>query len=363
MKSLIASPDYKKWLIDLKSQIRQSQLKAAVKVNVELLRLYWNMGRDITTRELEAQWGSGFFGQLSRDLRKEFPDMDGFSVRNLKYIRQWFCFYSGSLTLTEKQANSDSRDTLRKFSDVNRQQAVADLLSIPWGHNILIITKCKNVTEALFYVRETLENGWSRNVLQNMISANLFAAKGKAITNFSRILPAPISDLAQQSLKDPYCFDFLSLRKNYDERELENALVANITQFLLELGSGFAYVGRQFRLEVGDEEFFLDLLFYHLKLRRYVVIELKTGKFKPEYLGKLGFYVTAVNQQIKSEADNDTIGLLICKDKDKITAEYSLAATNLPLGISEYEISRYLPEHFKSSLPTIEEIESELSNP
>lgn len=248
--------------------------------------------------------------------------------------------------------------------DVIRHQVGDELeqqiFSIPWRHHIEIITKVKSVAEALFYIQKTIEHGWSRNVLLNMIAARLYEAQGKAITNFNRLLPAPQSDLAQQTLKDPYNFDFLTMREGYAERELEDALTENITKFLLELGHGFAYVGRQVRLEIGEEEFFADLLFYNFKLRSFVVVELKTGKFKAEYISKLGLYVTAVNYQMKHPDDNPTIGLLICKHKDEIVAKYTLETTTQPIGISEYELTKLLPDNLKSSLPTIEEIENEL---
>lgn len=234
------------------------------------------------------------------------------------------------------------------------------IFSIPWRHNIEIITKAKSIAEALFYVQQTLEQGWSRNVLLNMMAAGLYEAKGKAVTNFSKCLPVPQGDLAQQTLKDPYNFDFLTMRDGYVEKELEDALTENITKFLLELGHGFAYVGRQVRLEIGEEEFFADLLFYNFKLRSFVVVELKTGKFKAEYVSKLGLYVTAVNYQMKHPDDNPTIGLLICKHKDEVVAKYTLETTTQPIGISEYELTKLLPDNFKSSLPSIEDIENEL---
>ena len=344
-KSLsILDKDYILWIKDIKKYIRSQQIRAAVKVNVELLKVYWRLGRDITEYKADAQWGSGFYESLSRDLKVEFPDMKGFSVTNLKYCRRFYELYSQSDTI--------------------RQQLVDELpvsiFSIPWGHHTEIIAKCKSVEVALFYVHKTIENGWSRAVLLNFLDAKLHLTEGKAITNFDRLLPAPMSDLAQQTLKDPYNFDFLTIRQNYDERELQSALTENITKFLLELGNGFAYVGQQYRLQVGEQEFFADLLFYHLKLRCYVVIELKVERFKPEHLGQLGFYISAIDRDIKTDVDNPTIGLLICKTKDSIVAEYALGTTSLPIGISEYELKRLLPDDFKGTLPTIEEIEAKL---
>lgn len=345
-KLIKTDTEYKEWIAGLKLRIRQSQIKAAVKVNTELLHLYWELGKDIVEKQAESQWGSGFFNELSQDLKEAFPDMQGFSVTNLKYIKRFYLFYNES-------------DTIRhQLGD----ELTISIFLIPWRHQIEIFTKAKSVTEALFYVQKTIEQGWSRNMLTNYMDAGLFETEGKSISNFKNTLPALQSDLAQQTLKDPYNFDFLTLRNGYVERELEDALTENITKFLIELGNGFAYVGRQVRLEVGGDEFFIDLLFYHLKLRSYVVIELKTGDFQPEYIGKLGFYVSAVNHEMKHPQDNPTIGLLICKSKNNIVAQYTLDTANLPIGISEYELSQLYPKDFKSSLPSIEEIENELKD-
>ncbi len=271
----------------------------------------------------------------------EFPDIKGFSKRNLWAIRQWYLFYSNDSAIV--------------------QQPVAQLAHIPWGHNLVIVSKCQSRAEALFYVQNTLKHGWSRNVLVHQIESGLYQREGKAITNFEQTLPPIQSDLALQSLKDPYVFDFLSLTKDYNERELEHALTQHITQFLLALGAGFAYVGKQVPLAVGDKDFYLDLLFYHLKLRSYVVIELKSGDFAPEHAGKLNFYLTAVDKQLKTEQDNPSIGLLLCKQKDKLVAEYALSDIHKPIGISAYQLTQALPENLKSSLPSIEEIEAEFA--
>lgn len=235
------------------------------------------------------------------------------------------------------------------------------IFQIPWRHHVEIISKSKSVHEALFYVQKTIENGWSRAVLMNFIDADLYNSQGKAINNFDRLLPDVHSDLVKETLKDPYNFDFLTLTENFKEKELEDALVANITKFLLELGHGFAYMGRQYPIRVGNKDRNIDLLFYHLELRCYVVVELKAGEFEPEYTGKLGYYISAVNNQMKREEDNPTIGLLICKTKDNIEAQYSLESSSQPIGISEYTFSKLLPENFKSSLPSIEDIERELN--
>jgi len=327
--------EYISFLQEIKSKIKTAQIKAAVKVNEELLRLYWDIAKIIVEKQKESKWGDGIIEKISSDLKKEFPNMKGFSVRNLKYMKQWYLFWQ------------------------NGQQAVAQIFQIPWGHNIVIITKCKNTQEALFYVKKTIENGYSRAVLVHQIESGLYHRSG-AINNFDKHLPQSQSDLAKEQLKDPYCFDFLTLKEDYNEKELEDSLIDNLTKFLLELGSGFAFVGRQYRLEVGGEEFFIDLLFYHIKLKSYVVIELKTTKFKPEYAGKLNFYITAVDNILKDKNDNPTIGILICKSKNDTIVEYALRNIETPMSVSEYKLSKELPNELKNALPSIEEIENEL---
>lgn len=343
---LTTNNEYREWIVGLKQRIKQSQLKAAVKVNTEMLQLYWSIGEDIVEKQSETKWGSHFFDQMSKDLKETFPDIFGFSVTNIKYMKRMYLFYTQQNTI--------------------RQQVVDELketiFSIPWGHQIEIFTKSKNVEEALFYINKTVENGWSRNVLLNFLSTDLYHSQGKAINNFNRTLPELQSDLAQQTLKDPYNFDFLSISENFKEKELEDALIQNITQFLLELGSGFAYVGRQVKIDIGEEEFFIDLLFYQLKLRCYVVVELKTGKFKAEYVSKLGLYVSAINHQMKHNEDKPTVGLLICKNKDSVVAKYTLESTVHPIGISEYQLTEAINKEFKSTLPSIKEIEEGLNN-
>ncbi len=340
-KSLTKDKDYSVWLKELKNKVRLVQIKAAVKVNSELLQFYWELGQDIVDKQKNAKWGDGFLKQLSMDLSSEFPDMKGFSKRNLELIRQWYVFYN-------------QKNLIAK-------QAVSQLVQIPWGHNIAIISKCKNLDEAFFYIQKTIQNSWSRSVLTHHIETDLFKREGKAITNFMATLPAPQSDLAKEILKDPYNFDFLTLTEKHNEKELENALVKDITKFLLELGVGFSYIGKQYRLEVSGDEFFIDLLFYHVKLHCYVVVELKPVKFKPEFTGKLNFYVSAVDGILKSEQDNATVGILICKSKNDTVVEYALKDVHKPIGVSEYIITKNLPDEFKSSLPSIEDIEAELN--
>jgi predicted nuclease of restriction endonuclease-like (RecB) superfamily len=367
--------EYKQWLTDLKQRILQSQIKAAVQVNTEMLRLYWDLGQDIVSRQMDSTWGSGFFERLSKDLHNEFPHMKGFSIANLRFTKRFYLFYNQSDTILhqvgaklEKPIQHQLGSELQSIdnqSDTIRQQVVSELenhpiFQIPWGHHIQIFTKCKSIKEALFYVQKTIQDSWSRAVLMNVLETDLYNRQGKSVTNFSRLLPEPQSDLANEIIKDPYNFDFVTLTEPYKERELENALTENITKFLLELGQGFAYVGRQVPVKVGESERFIDLLFYHLDLHCYVVIELKATKFEAEFAGKLGLYVAAINHQRKKPTDNPTIGMIVCKTKDNIEVEYSLESSNQPIGVSEYQLSKLLPDNYKSALPSIEEIEEGL---
>ena len=353
-KDLMKDPEFKQWLTELKLRIRQSQIKAMIKVNDEMLHLYWNLGHDIVVRQMDSVWGNGFYSQLSKDLKAEFPDMQGFSVTNLKFCKYFYQFYSN-----DKQIPQQLDDKIRHQlgDDFN----VHPIFQIPWRHHVEIFTKCKSVHEALFYVQKTIKNGWSRAMLLNFIDVDLYQSQGKAINNFDRLLPDIQSDLAKETLKDHYNFDFLTLTENYKEKELEDALVENIIKFLLELGQGFAFVGRQYPIKIGNKPRNMDLLFYHLELRCFIVIELKTQEFEPEHTGKLGYYITAINKQLKKDVDNPTIGLLICKTKDNVDAQYSLESSSQPIGISEYTLSKLIPEDFKSSLPSIEDIERELN--
>jgi predicted nuclease of restriction endonuclease-like (RecB) superfamily len=329
--------DYAGWLADLKTRIHAAQQRATLSVNRELVALYWRIGRDILTRQAEQGWGARVIDRLATDLRAAFPDMKGFSRANLMYMRAF------------AEAWPDESIV---------QQAVGQL---PWGHNLVLLTKLKNPEQRLAYAQSAITNGWSRNVMNIHIETRLQERSGNAVTNFDIRLPKPQSDLARESLKDPYRFDFLGLTEAAQEREIEHALVRHVTEFLLELGAGFAFVGRQVLLEVGDDDFFIDLLFYHLKLRCYVVIELKAGKFKPEHLGQLGFYLTAVDRQMKAEHDHPTIGLLLCKSKNEVVAEYALSDKSQPMGIAEYKLAQSLPAELQTSLPSIEQIERELA--
>ena len=335
--------EYKEWLKELKERLLKAQIKASVVVNKELHNFYWELGADIVEKQEKALWGSSFLNKLSKDLSEEFPNMKGFSSRNLNYIKKWYQFWNRAEILQRPIA---------EIKDV--------IFSIPWGQNIEIITKVKSHEEAFFYAQGTLEYNWSRPVLVHQIESKLYERKGKAINNFQNLLPATHSDLARDITKDPYNFDFLTLTANYNERELETGLVNHITKFLLELGQGFAYMGKQVKITVGTRDFYLDLLFYHVRLKSYVVIELKVTDFEPEHAGKLNFYIKAVDEQLRKDGDNPTIGLLLCKSKDKMVAEYALSDINKPIGISEYQLANILPESLKSSLPSIEEIEAEL---
>lgn len=344
MSELLTNKDYKNWLFELKSTIQQRQIKAALAVNSQLIQLYWDLGRQIVEKQETAKWGSGFIDQLSKDLKEEFPEMGGFSAYNLRVCKNFYSFYS------------------QEF--IKAEQPVPKILSIlfqaPWGHHLLILKKIKNQPEAIFYVKETIENNWSRAVLEMQIETNLYGRQGKAITNFKNTLPEIDSDLANALLKDPYNFDFLNLTKAVKERDLETQLVANITQFLLELGKGFAYLGRQFTIEVGGKEFKTDLLFYHIKLKRYVVIELKVTEFEPEFLGKLNFYLTAIDKLVKADDDKPTIGILLCKSKNSVVVDFTLQDIKKPLGVSEFTYTE-LPKNIREALPTVEQLTEQLN--
>lgn len=351
------SPEYKSWIIELKAKVRSSQIKAALAVNTALIEFYWDLGKMLS--EKEAIWGSKLVEHVAKELKIEFPDMQGLSRRNLFNAKKFFQYYDSKLVqqpvaLIEEQSALQSKE-----ADIFVQQVVGQ---IPWGHNILIITKSKDIQEALFYIQKTKEHNWSRNVLALQIKSNLYERQGKAITNFTNTLPTPDSDLAQQTLKDPYIFDFLQLAEDYKERDIESQLIQHITRFLLELGKGFAFIGRQYRLELMDKEYFIDLLFYHIPMQCYVVVELKNGDFKPEYAGKLNFYLTLVDKTLKRPSEKPTIGILLCRDKNNIEVEYALQDIHKPMGVSGFEITEILPDDLKSSLPTIEEIEEELRN-
>ncbi len=361
MSELVPTDEYRQWLVSLKQRIQASQIKAAVAVNRELLELYWFLGEQIIEKQQTAKWGDGFLKQMSQDLLAEFSEIKGFSRRNLFYMRKWVGFWSGAKPMVQ-QAAAQSSAIVQQAAAQFEQDGKQLVSQIPWGHNMLLLDKFDDPADALFYVQKTIENNWSRAVLTHQIESGLHLREGRAVNNFAATLPEPESDLARQLLRDPYNFDFLMLTKRHNERELEDGLLEHLTKFLLELGAGFAFVGRQYRIEIEGDEFFIDLLFYHLRLHCYVVIELKVDKFKPEYAGKLNFYVSAVDSQVRLPEDGPTIGILICKSKSDITVEYSLRGLNKPIGVSEYQITENLPDQLKSSLPSIEQIEAELGD-
>lgn len=366
----IIDKDYVQWVEDLSARYRQSQIRASVKVNRELLRYYWELGRDIEEMHVEERWGQSVIKNLSVDLQHQNPNAKGLSVRNIYYCkkfyllyRQYFAIVPQSVAQLEEekvpQAVAQSSEILPQLAE----QLSEVLFSIPWGHHRYVMDKCsEEPAKAFYYVRKTIEEGWSREVMLIHMNANLYEREGKALTNFTRTLPAETSELAQELTKDPYSFAFTGITGKYNEGKLKDALLSNISQFLLELGTGFAYVGKEFKLQIGEKEKFIDLLFYNLKLSCYVVIEVKIGEFDFQDLGQLSGYVVACNHILRKEGrDNPTIGLLICRQKDSLLAQYALEGSNLPLGISEYELSKLYPERVEGTIPTIEEIESKLN--
>lgn len=335
---LINIKSYATVLEELKTKIRQAQYKACLSANKEMIFLYWDIGITILEKQKKQGWGAKIIDNLSMDLTKSFPGMKGLSPRNLKYMRQFACLYPERIIV---------------------QEALAQLT---WYHIITLMDKVKNEKERLWYANQIIQNSWSRNVLVHQIESRLYQRQkgGHKINNFKKTLPSPQSDLAQQTIKDPYIFDFLNISQNTKELELQDELLKHITKFLLELGSGFAFVCSQYHLEVSNKDFYIDLLFYHLKLRCYIVIELKTGDFKPQYAGQLNFYLSAVDSQIKNKNDNPSIGIILCKNKDRIIAKYALRNITKPMRVSEYKLSRVIPGKLRKALPTVEEIEQEL---
>jgi len=331
------NPDYRQVLDEIKLHIRSSQLRAVLAANSELIGLYWHIGHSIVTLQAANGWGTAVVKQLAADLRTEHPGIQGFSRTSLFAMRQMYIFFS------------------------HRYETVPRIVGqLPWGHIRTILGKIKDVDVALFYMTAYTENGWTRPILELQIEQSLHIRQGAAPTNFSNVLPSPQSELAQQSFKDPYLFDFLTLSKRAIERDVEKQLIDHITRFLLELGKGFAFLGRQYPLEINSKNYILDLLFYHTKLKCYVVIELKIGEFKPEYAGKMNFYLSAVDDLLRSDSDTPSIGLILCKGKDKFDVEYALRDINKPIGVSSF-ITREIPIEVKSQLPTVEQLEQELN--
>ena len=350
---------YKQWIFEVSNRFRTSQIKASIKVNDEMLRFYWLLGKDIEMMKANVSWGSHVYQKISKDLVEELPEIKSFSPRNLQYMNQFYRLYSNIEITHQLDAQIFKKEITPQ---VGAQIDKNIIFMIPWGHHKVIMDKCKdNQQKALFFVQKTLENSWSRAVLLNFLDTQLFERQGKAVTNFELTLPSAQSDLAQEITKDPYNFDFISLTQNYNEKELKDALMDNIVDFLLELGSGFAFVGREYRIEIGNTENYIDMLFYNIRLHCYVVVEVKVTAFEPAFTGQLGTYVVAVNHTLKSDMDAPTLGLLVCKSKDNVQAKYAIESSSQPLGISEYELSNLIPDDYKGTLPTIEEIEAELN--
>lgn len=369
----ILDQDYSLWIQDLSKRYRRSQIKASIKVNGEMLKFYWSLGRDIVAMKAESRWGSKFFKNLSKDLKEANQKATCFSEGNLKYMKNFYCMYQPYFEIGQQVADQFQngkntqqlveQNSKNKFGQQVADQIWKDIISTPWGHHMLLIDKfLSNPEKALFYIHQTVENGWSRNMLLNFIGTGLYERQGKALTNFKQTLPSEDSDLAQELTKDPYCFGFTGITKPYNERILKDALLNNITTFLTELGTGFAYVGKEYRLKIGKKENFIDLLFYNLNLSCYIVIEVKIGTFTFADVGQLGGYVVACNHILRKDGrDNPTIGLLICKEKDRIQAQYALESSSQPIAISEYDLEKFYPEKLEGTMPTIEEIEAKLS--
>lgn len=329
--------NYKEWIKDISKRYKRSQIKAAMHVNSEMIKFYFELGKEISEVSFKAEYGNRFYEKLSKDLIDEMPDVKGLSPINIRYMERFYCLYS------------------KKIKNV--PQVVEKLSMVPWGHHRSIIDKCKDVKKAMFFVNKVIENNWSRDTLYHFLSTNVYEREGKSINNFDVRLPDIEGELASQITRDPYNFDFLTIRKDYDEKELKDALMDNVVKFLLELGSGFSFVGKEYRLNVGDSELYIDMLFYNIQIHSYVVVELKTTSFKAEYIGQLSAYVGSVNHILKGKEDGQTIGLLICKDKNDVLAKYTIEGVSFPMGISNFEINHLLQENYKRSLPTIEEIE------
>ena len=369
-KSLSNKKVYGDLLTKIKQQVRSAQAKAALAVNTSLIQLYWNMGKMIADNQELFEGRSNFVAQLEKDLRAEFPDMKGFSRANLFFIRKFYQFYSASSVQQLVRLNEDTAE----INPMQQSVAISDgdsvlqpdrlksiLFLVTWGHHVLIINKIKEISEALFYLQQTIEYNWSRAILTLQIEQGLFKRQGKAITNFRNTLPEQQALMAVQLLKDPYNFGFLTLEPQVQELEIEKQLTDHITKFLLELGKGFAFIGRQYPLLVGKKGYRLDLLFYHIRLRCFVAIDLKTGEFEPEFAGKMNFYLTVLDHQLKTADDNPSIGIILCKSKDKLEVEYALQGMTKPIGVSEFTVTQALPAELSSTLPTVEEFENELN--
>lgn len=352
--------DYQRLLRDIKSRIRGAQIRASLSVNRELIKLYWDVGRMIVNRQRVEGWGKSIVDRLAADLQKNFPGIEGFSPRNIWRMRAFYLAWA----CDKARTTVAKRGRKRSVRMVTREteflpQAVAE---IPWGHNVILVEKLKDSAQRIWYAQQATASGWSRSMLDHWIESDLYTRQGNAVTNFKQVLPKPQSDLANEIVRDPYNFDFLTLRDQAAERELESGLLAHIRRFLIELGSGFAFVGQQVHLPVDGEDFYIDLLFYHLKLRCYIVVDLKTASFKPEYAGKMNFYLSAVDDQLRHPDDKLSIGLILCRTRSKVVAEYALRNVGTPMGIARYttQLVESLPAEFRGSLPSLSELETEL---
>ncbi len=371
----ILDKEYQEWVKALAVRYRNSQIKAAVKVNSEKLFFNWLLGRDLVEMHVEERWGESVIMQLSKDLRLALPGVDGLSKSNIYYCKKFYQLYNHVGTVFQQAVGKIGMEPLSELNGLDRLsllgeidrsekfQQLVGVFQIPWGHHCVIMDYAKgDVCKALFFVRKTIENGWSRAMLLNWIDTGLYEREGKALTNFKATLPEPMSDLAQEITKDPYNFAFAGITGKYNEARFKSQLLKNITDFLIELGTGFAYVGKEYRLQIGQKEKFIDLLFYHLNLRCYIVIEVKMGDFDFQDVGQLGGYVASVNHIVKRDDDNPTIGLLICKSKDKLLAQYALESSSQPLGISDFELEKLYPSKVEGMIPTIQEIEENLND-
>jgi predicted nuclease of restriction endonuclease-like (RecB) superfamily len=369
-------PGYAEFLDNLKDRIRRTQVRAATAASRELVRLYWGIGREIVQRQELGGWGAKVIDHLAADLQRAFPGVAGFSRINIHRMRAFYLAYTKELIIVSQPAiqlrnqNKNVAQAVQQLpfqpakiapspDGVNLPQVVAE---IPWFHNVVLIGKLKDPIQRLWYAQKTVQHGWSRAILVHQIELDLYGREGKAVTNFSETLPPVQSDLAQQILKDPYVFDFLTLTDDARERELRRGLLEHLRDFMLELGVGFAFVGSQYHLEIGEQDYYIDLLFYHLKLRAFVVIDLKVKEFKPEFAGKMNFYLSAVDDRVRHTDDQPSIGIILCKTRNKVTAEYALRDMCKPIGVSEYQLTTALPQDLESSLPTIEQLEAELEN-
>ena len=365
---MIADKEYVTWIADVKQRFRQSQIKASIRVNTSMLEFYWSIGRDLVALRAEERWGTGVVKQFALDMRQSFPNATGFSHTNVKYMKQWYSFYyerviKGQQVADQLAENEKSQRLVGQFENEGESQRLIGQIEmpetfgqVPWGQHIDIVSRCDSLEEALFYVKSVLENGWSRPVLNIKIDAGLFKIQGSAITNFDQTLPASQIDAAKELLKKEYDLSFITAEEVKQEKDLENALAKNITQFLLELGKGFSYVGRQMELQMpGGQTFFPDLVFYHIPQHRYIVVELKAVKFIPEFAGKLNFYVTAADKLLRGEGDNPSVGLVICKSSDKTVVEWSLKDIQKPLGVATYQIEQVVER-------TVKELEQQKKN-